>query len=312
MAAMMLLSGSLFAQQSPKLLKAYNGSYEVSFEYDNAGRIVKDVTTYTDGDDEVETRVNTYTYAPDKIVQRYAEGNLSETDSRTAIIENGKIVKETIVMSAEVDEHAQDVHTYTFTYNAANQLVKIVDSSGHAQREETHVVTWTDGCPSNVKTYREGEVVGEMDFTYDTSVTNSYLVSILHPLQHFLSYEAIMPFGQLFGGYYGVPVKYAMNGVKYNVYVENYYGWDERDNFTITYNKDTKGQVVSGTQTDEETTTMRFEWEQGTTGIAAPALDSPAADSYYDVNGVQQPRIGKGLNIIRSANGAVRKVVRGR
>lgn len=306
---MLLLSGTMLAQQSPKLLKMETDDAYLQFEYDAEGRIIKDKFAYTDGDGGTETRTNAYTYASDKIVQRYVEGDRHDTDTRTSIIENGRIVKETIVMSAEIQEHTQDVQTYIFTYNAVNQLVKIVDSSGHAENEKTYVVTWADGCPSNIKTYREGVLVGEVDFTYDTSVTNPYVIAMTNPfLQGFLDYEAIEPYGQLLGGYYGASVKYAVTGVKYTVHVARQYPWEAEDSFYFDYQKDAKGQVVSATQTDTEATAIRFVWEDSATGIHALAT-STAADTYYQVNGMRQPTLRKGLNIVRSGNGTVRKVL---
>lgn len=310
MAMVALLSSSVYAQNSPKLLKAYGDSQTFKFEYNSKGQIVKDVYSYVDEDGETETRTNTYTYASDKIVQRYAEGNLRDTDTRTGIIENGKLKSETIILNAESPKQPQYNQTYNFTYNAANQLVKIESTSGSAFNDEIHEVTWTDGCPSNIKTYRAGKLTGEMNITYDTSVTNPYIIMLANPFQHFLAYEAIQPHAQLLGGYYGTPVKYALSSVKYVEYVENAYNWSAEDNFDISYTTNAKGEIVGAVQTGSEPQTMNFEWENTVTGITNHICNNTSATAYYNMEGVRQAGMCKGLNIIRSADGTVRKVLK--
>ncbi len=307
---MLLLAGSALAQRSPKLLKCTSQQKSLKFEYDALGRVVRDVYSSEDAEEGVEFRTNTYAYSMNKIVQRYSEGSLMDTDSRTSILKDGKIVKETVVMNDDESGLPKSTYTLNFTYNADNQLVKVETLAGSGKNINIHEVTWADGCPSSIKTYREGVLVGEMNFTYDTSVTNPYIIAITNPFLHVLDYEAILPYGQLLEDSYGEPVKYAMRSVKYTEHVSHSYDWDPRDDFELAYTKNAKGEVVSAVQTGpEENETISFEWENAT-GISVHNNNGTGTDSYYRADGVRRTSTGKGLNIIRSADGTVRKVLK--
>jgi hypothetical protein len=132
-----------------------------------------------------------------------------------------------------------------------------------------------------------------------------------NPLQNILSYEGMLPHGQLLGGYYGAPIKHAVKSMQYVPYVEKHFGWGTEDSLTMTYTKNEEGDVVKITQTtDTENTVISLEWTATPTGISTASHCQTMPEMYFNGNGMRQSRLQKGLNIIKSTDGSVRKVLK--
>ena len=133
---------------------------------------------------------------------------------------------------------------------------------------------------------------------------------LVNPLQNILSYEGMLPYGQLLGGYYGFPIKHAVKSMQYVPHVEKHFGWNSEDSFTMTYTKNEEGDVVKIAQTDTDDTVMSLEWTATSSGISAAPHCSAMPEMFFSGNGIRQRRLQKGLNIIKSTDGRVRKVMK--
>ena len=200
--------------------------------------------------------------------------------------------------------------TYDYTYNDANQLVKVVLKNGNDNKNVTSKITWADGGISNIKQYEDETLIGEINVTYDPSITSKHVIMLVNPLQNILSYEGMLPYGQLLGGYYGFPIKHAVKSMQYVPHVEKHFGWNSEDSFTMTYTKNEEGDVVKIAQTDTDDTVMSLEWTATSSGISAAPHCSAMPEMFFSGNGIRQRRLQKGLNIIKSTDGRVRKVMK--
>ncbi len=301
-----LLSGSVYSQSTKRLIKAYNAEQSMSFEYAPNGKLAKFNFVYGAS----ETRTDTYTYATDKIVQEHVEGGSGIADHHTSTLTNGKIIK-TVVMMNENDPNIPVYEiTYDYTYNDANQLIKVVLKNGNDNKNVTSKITWADGGISNIKQYEDETLIGEINFTYDPSITSKHVIMLVNPLQNILSYEGMLPYGQLLADYYGSPIKHAVKSMQYVPHVEKHFGWNSEDSFTMTYTKNEEGDVVKIAQTDTDDTVMSLEWTATSSGISAAPHCQAMPEVYFNGNGIRQSRLQKGLNIIKSTDGSVRKVLK--
>ncbi len=308
--AVFLLSGAAYAQSSSRLSKVTNGQQSYSFEYNKAGQLAKTAFQFTYSDETPETFTDVYTYASDKIEQVHSEGNSSLDDVRTAVLADGRISEETIVMGLDKNAGREDVCHFHCTYNDFNELVKVETDRANGTEREIYELTWTDGGPSHIRMYKEGVQVGEIYITYNTSIANPYVVMLGNPLSHIFGYENIVPYGQFLGNYYGAPVKYAPETVEYRVVEPNLFHWAAADNYRMFYVKNENGEVERFTQMSAEQTTFNAEWVKVTTGIASHNYDGTSSATYYNMNGVPQTAPRKGLNIVRMSDGSVRKVLK--
>lgn len=301
-----LLSGSVYSQSTKSLIKAYNAEQSMSFEYAPNGKLAKFNFVYGAS----KTRTDTYTYATDKIVQEHVEGGSSNADHHTSTLTNGKITKTVVIMNENDPNIPVYEVSYDYTYNDADQLVKVVLKNSNDNKHVTSEITWIDGGISNIKQYEDETLIGEINVTYDPSITSKHVIMLVNPLQNILNYEGMLPYGQLLGDYYGFPIKHAVKSVQYVPHVKEYFGWGAEDSFTMTYTKNEEGDVVKFTPTDTDDTVMSLEWTATPTGISAASHCQTMPEMYFNGNGMRQSQLQKGLNIIKSTDGSVRKVLK--
>lgn len=300
--AVLLAAVAVNAQTTKKLLslKASNG-IGVTFEYNAEGKVVK-TTEETDPEVKSDKSTSTYEYSADKITQTYSTDS-GTPDVRIATIENGRIVSESVKF--KVQGTLEDA-TLTYTYNANNELVKSVKKVGTEVYE--WVYTWTDGDITKIEIYYNSKPNEIITLTYDTSVTNPYILAMNMMWLADFDIEGITPYGQVFGHYYGNLTKHALKSRT----AENAPGsvkQEVSDNFVLTYNKDANGEVKSmTTKVEEEDVEFQLEWES-TDGIAALQTALPQQETYYNLNGVKLQKLQKGVNIVKNAEGKTRKVV---
>lgn len=301
-----LLSGSMYSQSTKSLIKAYNAEQNMFFEYAPDGKLTKFNFVYGAS----ETRTDTYAYATDKIVQEHVEGGSGIADHHTSTLTNGKITKTVVIMNENDPNIPVYEVSYDYTYNDADQLVKVVLNNGNDNKNVTSEITWTDGGISNIKQYEGETLIGEINVTYDPSITSKHVIMLVNPLQNILSYEGMLPYGQLLADNYGSPIKHAVKSMQYVPHVEKHFGWGAEDSFTMTYSKNEEGDVVKIAQTDTDDTVMSLEWTATSSGISAAPHCQAMPEVYFNGNGIRQSRLQKGLNIIKSTDGSVRKVLK--
>lgn len=303
MAALVMLSCSTYAQNGSRLMKVGNENVTYSFEYDKDGRLNKDVyqPRYTDDLN------NLYSYSADKITQVSSYENSGDKDTRTAKIVNGRITEESIVLGLGADPY---IYYFHYTYNASNQLVRVETSDNEGVKYGLYELTWDDGGPSQISMYKDGLLAGKIYITYDASVTNPFVVMMTNPLNKIISYEGVAPYANFLGNHYGAPVKFALSKMEFKARDENVFRWNAEDNYRLSYTKNAKGEIEGSTESGKRTVSFKYIWESPSTSIAVPSHGHTNAVTYYNMDGSRRKHLGKGLNIVRMADGTVRKILK--
>ena len=250
--------------------------------------------------------VNTFSYQTDKIIQTYTE-NGGRADSLIAVLENGRIVRQTLKLIGELG-NVTYTNDYNITYDTAGQLTEVIE---HKQNGETirHEVVWENGNITRVKQHRGNTLVGETVYTYDNETGNHDLNGPLSPLISTLSDEGVMPTAQIAEGYFGKRIKNNILLVKYIAYVPNSYGWNSEDNMEIDYYRDFDEKITEVAISGNEPDILEVEWSDITTDISNNAAVSTQKEIYYDINGISTKQLKKGVNIIKSEDKRTRKVL---
>lgn len=296
-------TASILAQTERRLTKimlnSTGGTY--TFEYNREGKMSKITSNSPDG-----IYVNTFSYQTDKIIQTYTE-NGGRADSLIAVLENGRIVRQTLKLIGELG-NVTYTNDYNITYDTAGQLTEVIE---HKQNGETirHEVVWENGNISRVKQHRGNTLVGETVYTYDNETGNHDLNGPLSPLISTLSDEGVMPTAQIAEGHFGKRIKNNILLVKYIAYVPNSYGWNSEDNMEIDYYRDFDEKITEVAISGNEPDILEVEWSDITTGISNNAAVSTQKETYYDINGISTKQLKKGVNIIKSEDKRTRKVL---
>lgn len=296
-------TASILAQTERRLTKimlnSTGGTY--TFEYNREGKMSKITSNSPDG-----IYVNTFSYQTDKIIQTYTE-NGGRADSLIAVLENGRIVRQTLKLIGELG-NVTYTNDYNITYDTAGQLTEVIE---HKQNGETirHEVVWENGNITRVKQHRGNTLVGETVYTYDNETGNNDLNGLLSPLISSLSDEGVMPTAQIAEGYFGKRIKNNILLVKYIAHVPNSYGWNSEDNMEIDYYRDFDEKITEVAISGNEPDILEVEWSDITTGISNNAAVSTQKEIYYDINGISTKQLKKGVNIIKSEDKRTRKVL---
>lgn len=296
-------TASILAQTERRLTKIMLNSTggTQTFEYNREGKMSKITSNSPDG-----IYVNTFSYQTDKIIQTYTE-NGGRADSLIAVLENGRIVRQTLKLIGELG-NVTYTNDYNITYDTAGQLTEVIE---HKQNGETirHEVVWENGNISRVKQHRGNTLVGETVYTYDNETGNNDLNGLLSPLISTLSDEGVMPTAQIAEGYFGKRIKNNILLVKYIAHVPNSYGWNSEDNMEIDYYRDFDEKITEVAISGNEPDILEVEWSDITTGISNNAAVSTQKEIYYDINGISTKQLKKGVNIIKSEDKRTRKVL---
>lgn len=296
-------TASILAQTERRLTKimlnSTGGTY--TFEYNREGKMSKITSNSPDG-----IYVNTFSYQTDKIIQTYTE-NGGRADSLIAVLENGRIVRQTLKLIGELG-NVTYTNDYNITYDTAGQLTEVIE---HKQNGETirHEVVWENGNITRVKQHRGNTLVGETVYTYDNETGNNDLNGLLSPLISSLSDEGVMPTAQIAEGYFGKRIKNNILLVKYIAHVPNSYGWNSEDNMEIDYYRDFDEKITEVAISGNEPDILEVEWSDITTDISNNAAVSTQKEIYYDINGISTKQLKKGVNIIKSEDKRTRKVL---
>lgn len=294
---------SILAQTERRLTKITlnsNGDTQ-TFEYNREGKMSK-ITSNSMG----SIAINTITYQADKIIQTYTENDSGSAYSLIAVLENGRIVRQTLKPIGVLGNVA-DSYDYNITYDTDGQLIEVIK---HKQNGETirHEVVWENGNISRVKQHKDNTLVGETIYTYDNETGNHDLNGVLSPLISILVGENVIPTAQIAEGYFGKRIRNNVLSVKYIAHVPNSYGWNSYNNTEIGYYRDFDEKIKGVIFSSNTRTIWEVEWSDITTGISNNVAVSTQKEIYYDINGISTKQLKKGVNIIKSEDKRARKV----
>ena len=303
-----LFASMATAQTEKRLVKMKESKDWAEMKYRADGKLL----TYTQTDHldsgKQEIYVNTFTYNTNQIVMKCVTNNDPSTaDTWTSTLKDGLVVKDVVNINGNPDN---DIFEYT--YNTQRQLVRIKRTNDHNTSVATVDLTWTNGNIATVKAFYNSKLMHEERYEYDTANDNKEIRVYLSPLASILSYEALSPIGQLREGTYGVLCKHLYKAS----YVKSYSdpgSVQEVQDAAFTFTRNAEGLVTHISQLlngDPQTNEYDLEWEDVTTGIAVNTATSTQSSTYYNIEGVRLAQPERGLNIVRNADGSVRKVMR--
>ena len=303
-----LFASMATAQTEKRLVKMKESKDWAEMKYRADGKLL----TYTQTDHldsgKQEIYVNTFTYNTNQIVMKCVTNNDPSTaDTWTSTLKDGLVVKDVVNINGNPDN---DIFEYT--YNTQRQLVRIKRTNDHNTSVATVDLTWTNGNIATVKAFYNSKLMHEERYEYDTANDNKEIRVYLSPLASILSYEALSPIGQLREGTYGVLCKHLYKAS----YVKSYSdpgSVQEVQDAAFTFTRNAEGLVTHISQLlngDPQPNEYDLEWEDVTTGIAVNTATSTQSSTYYNIEGVRLAQPERGLNIVRNADGSVRKVMR--
>ena len=303
-----LFASMATAQTEKRLVKMKESKDWAEMKYRADGKLL----TYTQTDHldsgKQEIYVNTFTYNTNQIVMKCVTNNDPSTaDTWTSTLKDGLVVKDVVNINGNPDN---DIFEYT--YNTQRQLVRIKRTNDHNTSVATVDLTWTNGNIATVKAFYNSKLMHEERYEYDTANDNKEIRVYLSPLASILSYEALSPIGQLREGTYGVLCKHLYKAS----YVKSYSdpgSVQEVQDAAFTFTRNAEGLVTHISQLlngDPQPNEYDLEWEDVTTGIAVNTATSTQSATYYNIEGVRLAQPERGLNIVRNADGSVRKIMR--
>ncbi len=303
-----LFASMATAQTEKRLVKMKESKDWAEMKYRADGKLL----TYTQTDHldsgKQEIYVNTFTYNTNQIVMKCVTNNDPSTaDTWTSTLKDGLVVKDVVNINGNPDN---DIFEYT--YNTQRQLVRIKRTNDHNTSVATVDLTWTNGNIATVKAFYNSKLMHEERYEYDTANDNKEIRVYLSPLASILSYEALSPIGQLREGTYGVLCKHLYKAS----YVKSYSdpgSVQEVQDAAFTFTRNAEGLVTHISQLlngDPQTNEYDLEWEDVTTGIAVNTATSAQSATYYNIEGMRLAQPERGLNLVRNADGSVRKVMR--
>ena len=302
-----LFASMATAQTEKRLVKMKESKDWAEMKYRADGKLL----TYTQTDHldsgKQEIYVNTFTYNTNQIVMKCVTNNDPSTaDTWTSTLKDGLVVKDVVNINGNPDN---DIFEYT--YDTQRQLVRIKRTNDHNTSVATVDLTWTNGNIATVKAFYNGKLMHEERYEYDTANDNKEIRVYLSPLASILSYEALSPIGQLREGTYGVLCKHLYKAS----YVKSYSdpgSVQEVQDAAFTFTRNAEGLVTHISQLlqgDPQPNEYDLEWEDVTTGIAVNTATS-VQPTYYNIEGVRLAQPERGLNLVRNADGSVRKIIR--
>ena len=303
-----LFASMATAQTEKRLVKLKDGADWAEMKYRADGKLLTFTQTDHLDSGKQEIDVCTFTYNTNQIVMKCVTDNDPSTaDTWTSTLKDGLVVKDVVNINGNPDN---DIFEYT--YNTQRQLVRIKRTNDHTTSVTTVDITWKNGDIATVKTTNNGKLIHEDRYVYETVTDNKNVRAYLSPLANILSYEALSPIGQLREGGYGVLCKHLYKAS----YMKSYSHpgpVQEVQDAVLTYTRNAKGLVTHVSQLlrdDPQPNEYDLEWEDVTTGIAVNTATSTQSATYYNIEGVRLAQPERGLNIVRNADGSVRKVMR--
>lgn len=303
-----LFASMAMAQTEKRLVKMKDGTDWAEMKYRADGKLLTFTQTDWSSDTgEQEIYVFTFTYNTHQIVMKsVTDNNPSTTDTWTSTLKNGLVVKDVVNINGNPDN---DIFEYD--YDAQQQLVHIKHTNDHNTDVTTVDITWNNGDIATVKTFYNGNLMSEDRYEYDMANDNKEIRAYLSSLTGILSYEGLPPIGQIREGAYGTLCKHL-----YTAAYEKVYGGPdpvkEVKNTAFTFTRNAEGLVTHISQLldgDPQPNEYDLEWEDVTTGIAVNTATS-AQPTYYNIEGVRLAQPERGLNLVRNADGSVRKIIR--
>ena len=303
-----LFASMATAQTEKRLVKMKESKDWAEMKYRADGKLLTYPQTDHLDSGKQEIYVNTFTYNTNQIVMKCVTNNDPSTaDTWTSTLKDGLVVKDVVNINGNPDN---DIFEYT--YNTQRQLVRIKRTNDHNTSVATVDLTWTNGNIATVKAFYNGKLMHEERYEYDTANDNKEIRVYLSPLASILSYEALSPIGQLREGTYGVLCKHLYKAS----YVKSYSdpgSVQEVQDAAFTFTRNAEGLVTHISQLlngDPQPNEYDLEWEDVTTGIAVNTATSTQSATYYNIEGVRLAQPERGLNIVRNADGSVRKIMR--
>ena len=303
-----LFASMAMAQTEKRLVKMKDGTDWAEMKYRADGKLLTFTQTDWSSDTgEQEIYVFTFTYNTHQIMMKsVTDNNPSTTDTWTSTLKNGLVVKDVVNINGNPDN---DIFEYD--YDAQQQLVHIKHTNDHNTDVTTVDITWNNGDIATVKTFYNGNLMSEDRYEYDMANDNKEIRAYLSSLTGILSYEGLPPIGQIREGTYGTLCKHL-----YTAAYEKVYGGPdpvkEVKNTAFTFTRNAEGLVTHISQLldgDPQPNEYDLEWEDVTTGIAVNTATS-AQPTYYNIEGVRLAQPERGLNLVRNADGSVRKIIR--
>ena len=267
-----IVAGYAQTKQLKKMISS--GQYTqntLEFTYDNNGRMIA-----VGGDEEC-----TITYTSDQILIQS--------------ISNGQMEASTYTLTNGLLTHADDMQA-DFYYDSGNRLIKWdVTVSGKNRPLE---FIWEEGNITHTKRYNGTELSTELTYSYNNITT--------HPLIHCL-------WGGLdFLGWPDDFILYPYLGtLSKNLVTTTADVSGHGHTYAYEYEQNSDGDIVKIAEYYDGnlSTTYTFEWEPSTSGINSIDSEQTVPSAYYSVNGVRAAKAHHGLNIVRTANGKVRKYI---
>ncbi len=280
-----------------KMLTAKDG-LTYNFAYDDQGRYSK-ITMISNG---VPYEV-LFTYKDNQILLQRQVADYSATFDMSVV--NDRVVQEQV--SIVMNGVQQTVNTLTYEYDTDNQLTKIVSSSDLLP-EVNHVtkLTWQDG--NIIKAEIVGSQINEtIEFTYYSEYENQSIVQAfsgsIDEIWTEMEVLSSSPF-MLPANYLGKVCRNLMKSLHFTGYNSNEPSLDKTREVTYTFTAD--GHVEKCKIGSRE---FLYTWD-ASSGVAAPRATVNQPEAVYSLDGRRQTSLGRGLNIIRRADGTTIKMIR--
>lgn len=275
------------------------GDGHTTFRYDAQGRMTEMISETTDPDDgSIDVSRNTWIYGTDR-VEATDSYTLESTLRQTSVIENGRIVRDTIL---DLSNNYQTVRYYT--YDEQNHLVSIRKMS--PMYEKQVIFTWENGDIVKTEDFQDGNKQSETRYT-PSSVAMVPEFSFGSPLARAIEEEAMNAAGPHAAGLFGVlPLHLIAHAEEESGHPE----WDADNTYSIEYALRSNGRIDKIIVTDSEHSGMELKviWDDDATDISTPATVA-TAESYISLQGVRSNTPHKGLNIVRHTDGSCSKKI---
>lgn len=213
-------------------------------------------------------------------------------------VENGRIIR------LDTQYWDEDMYTSSLNYNNNGELVSFTQGMGNDTY--TSKLEWCDGNILSVAYAGEGKY----EFSLSDYDSPASLPFFMEGIDGVADFDLPNPFYYL-PGYMGKRSKKLLSGYTAQI-------GDTRLQGTYSYKFDADGNVsefVSDEVEDEDGFTMSWRERIVCSYMVVSGINDVAVDGHgsreaiYNAAGQQRPDMGRGLNIVRSADGTVRKVI---
>ena len=269
-----------------------------NFTYDGLGRY--SIINVKTNDEAYDVNVN---YDTDKILLQYEQTGTSIMFDMT--VDGDKVVKEVVSMSN--DNMSIVFNTIDYTYDATDQLVKVVTKSDYEPLANNEInILWENG---NIKSasISGAEINANLAFSYytdyeDQSIVNAFSGSVA---SIFDETEAVT-FSPLFysANYFGKSCKNLTKNIKRSGSNSKEGSFDKTIDLSYTY--ESNGLV---NECNYGNKVHQYTWESDSS-VAPPTLKKHVGDIIFTLDGRHHTTLQRGLNIVRRSDGSVVKVLK--